>query len=440
MCFVMIFPYLLYGVDQASAASNYNHAELMDYEGYGESMYNSIVEETTFVTGQYTDNKEYVTNSIDQIKDYAKFWWEENKIEGEGVGERLKEVFVEGAAYTLTVGDWVKKFFSDTDSKVNPPPVSYEDFYSPYFYVDSYGGALVPRSGYTIEGVVDGESFGPTSYLSYYLTGMSRGDLADASLCFGNDTCGEYQEVSNSEFSSDVDTLGRTTNLGAAIGLISKWGGNVIVHKDDKPLNIGTPSKPTDNNYKKINDYIQNGMDDKQIRVPEPKPSLTCPNGEKINLTVDGSTFLNKDGSVMLVNKDGTATVNGTSCALQWQTPEMGFIDDKAAMTDSEGNWIDMITGDLLQCVVTGECKPSVPGEDEEVEELDNALIEYVKNAYEYATGVLKTATDGLKSLATGAKDLTALFGTFFSWLPKEMVVLMSSGLGIAIGLRLFRK
>lgn len=76
----------------------------------------------------------------------------------------------------------------------------------------------------------------------------------------------------------------------------------------------------------------------------------------------------------------------------------------------------------------------------EKVEKIDGSLLAYVENAYEYATGFVKTAVDGLKSLGTGAVELTKLYGIFFGWLPKEIVVLMSSGLAIMLGLRIFRK
>lgn len=71
---------------------------------------------------------------------------------------------------------------------------------------------------------------------------------------------------------------------------------------------------------------------------------------------------------------------------------------------------------------------------------IDGSLVAYVKNAYEYATSLINTSVEGLKSLATGAKELTALFGVFMGWLPKEIVVLMTSGLGLMIGLRVFRR
>lgn len=83
---------------------------------------------------------------------------------------------------------------------------------------------------------------------------------------------------------------------------------------------------------------------------------------------------------------------------------------------------------------------PDKDGDGGDVDELDGSLLAYVRNAYKYATEVIETAVDGLKSLAYGATGLTTLYKTFFGWLPKEIQVLMASGLGIMIGLRIFRK
>lgn len=92
-------------------------------------------------------------------------------------------------------------------------------------------------------------------------------------------------------------------------------------------------------------------------------------------------------------------------------------------------------SGGGMVCTEDGKIIPC-----EKVEKIDGSLLAYVKNAYEYATGFVKTATDGLKALGTGAVELTKLYGVFFGWLPKEIVVLMSSGLAIMLGLRIFRK
>lgn len=437
----MIFPYLLSGTLEADAASNYDHNALSEYKGYGEAMYETIVDQTTFVSGQYTENKQYVKDSMGQIRDYADFWLEEKgNLQDACSGTQIftKNCFGEltssAGGYALTVGDWIKNMFTDAEEEISVPDYSvYDSFLS---MCGSYTLCTNPgitaefyKNGVLIGSMVSGKTYHVTMYYDHY---QSDPDIEID--FFGKHVAGKYIDSANW---NKVYVMRATVS--GSVELFSRAGLSLKIKQEDKYMDVGK------HEFSRINDFIHGGgLDDKQLQLPKLKPSLTCPSGEVINLAVDGSTFLNKDGTVMLVNKDGTATVNGTSCALQWQTPQMGYVDDKAAMTDPEGNWIDVLTGEVLECIVEGGCVPVIPDDKEDdkedVEELDNGLIEYVKNAYEYATGVLKTATDGLASLATGAKDLTALFGTFFSWLPKEMVVLMSSGLGIAIGLRLFRK
>lgn len=113
---------------------------------------------------------------------------------------------------------------------------------------------------------------------------------------------------------------------------------------------------------------------------------------------------------------------------------EQGDIDNEVGVITPPGNGSG--SGDSgMVCTEDGQIIPC-----KKVEKIDGSLLAYVKNAYEYATGFVKTATDGLKALGTGAVELTKLYGVFFGWLPKEIVVLMSSGLAIMLGLRIFRK
>lgn len=437
----MILPYLIYGsTGQASAASNYNHAELMEYEGYGEKLYEATVRETTFLTGQYEENRDSVMKTIDTMGDYAKYIWNEyDRLTGIGqdVGfvQGFKELVSAGGGYLLTVGDWFKKLFGKYDAE------------------EATTGGIIETDMYTQNGAsyrlkdpyfVDMSSAGFGHFEQFIAFSNNNNDATYFVPTISS--LGNYHEVGpEHRFETKEQMLAakqayRDATYSDLVSAITKFnsltGTSIrIVTADGLDVDLMPRRNP---DFDKVYNVIKNFPPDQQIAIPELRPSLTCPGGEKINLAIDGSTFLGKDGSVMVVDKNGTATVNGTTCNLNWELPQMDYIDDKPAMTDKDGNWVDIVTGDFLKCVVTGDCKPSVPGD--KVEDLDTSLIAYVKNAYEYATGVLKTATDGLKSLAAGAKDLTALFGVFFSWLPKEMVVLMSSGLGLAIGLRLFRK
>lgn len=443
---------------KASANTAYNHNELLEYKGYGETMYESIVEETTFITGQYTDNKQFVGDSIDQVKDYAKFWLDEQKKINNSCGgtalftkECAGELVTSGGGYLLTVGDFVKKMFTGYGEEYHPQ-LANNDFHN-RFVTKEEGtkNTYKVNAGYQLHLLNDrGEinsTYSNTSGFNryiFYVNNLSF-DNSSAELSFWIQGIPKSNPIAL-KTKAEVDFWlnfrekddGNFSNI---IMLVRDLFGIEMVFETDQGETVPyiEDSKNDFNDFKK---YIDEQI--KNIAIPEPKPSLTCPNGEKINLTVNGSTFLKSDGTVMLVNKDGTATVNGTSCDLAWQAPEMGYKDNVAVMEDKDDNLIDMLTG-VITCMAVPnkqECLlDKVPEKDVgKVEPLDTSLLEYIKNAYTYATQSLKVATDGLKSLANGAKDLTSLFGVFFSWLPREMVVLMSSGLGLMIALRLFRK
>lgn len=79
-----------------------------------------------------------------------------------------------------------------------------------------------------------------------------------------------------------------------------------------------------------------------------------------------------------------------------------------------------------------------VPCKD--IEAIDGGLLAYVRDSYNYASSAVKTAVDGLESIATGSAGLVALYSEIFDWLPDEVTVLLTSGLMLMIGLRVFRK
>lgn len=433
MCTVIIL--LLVKPPQASAAVNtYDHNALSEYEGYGQAMYETIVEQTTFVTGQYTDNKQYVKDSITQIKDYANFWLNEqgnlnNACGGTQIFTKncLGELASSAGGYALTVGDFIKNLFSDANESevIAKPPVyngvittSKDSFYFavPDGYYMVFNHTTSPKKVNTAGATIHYES--GKVFLSVSGAESQRLPTTKERL---------YETLYNNFKSSD--------NASTLLSLLAYFDITVTVKRENE--------SPINPNFDRLNRYVQESSP--KIIAPQPKAYLNCPDGTRIDMAINGSTFLDASGQVMNVNKNGTAQVSSQICNLGWEKPKVDYVDDKPAITDKDGNWLDGITGELLQCVLLDNCVPSKPDDKDkddknEIEPIDNSLVEYVKNAYEYATGVLKTATDGLKSLGTGAKELTALFGVFFSWLPREMVVLMSSGLALMIGLRLFRK
>jgi len=69
---------------------------------------------------------------------------------------------------------------------------------------------------------------------------------------------------------------------------------------------------------------------------------------------------LNSDGTVTVVNKDGTAQVDNVTCQLGWEKPEVKYIDDRAAIQTPDGKWQDAETG---KAIVEKEPEPEKPTE-----------------------------------------------------------------------------
>lgn len=452
LCLLIIFP--LVQAPQIKASEVYDHEALLQYKGYGQAMYETIVDQTSFVSGQYTDNKEYVSQSINEIRDYANFWLNEQGNLNTACGglnlftsNCLGELVVSAGGYALTVGDVIKNLFNDYEIKSNEIPIG-----MPNVSIDPSQFTLISNDKSAQTYVIDINSgklkindatYNAGRRLNLMVMAHIASDIKQMALYLDNYkfTYRNYGAFNNNyvEFNSWRDGIYAefpTSDIVSIFNYLSAvTGASFISINNNNEPSIPPITKPTTI----INNYIKESAP--VVSIPKPKAYLTCPDDIKIEMAINGSTFLDVNGNVMNVNTDGTAEISSQVCNLGWEKQQVQYIDDTAAITDSKGNWLDVLTGELLLCVLDDNCVPAVPPVEEvEPEPLDNTLLLYVKNAYDYATQVLKTGTDGLKSLAQGAKDLTSLFGIFFSWLPNEFVVLMTSGLGIAIGLRLFRK
>ena len=348
-----VFVLLFNVVSPAMAAVNepYDHKALMEYDGYGKAMYETMVDQTTFITGQYTSNKEYVKKSINQVKDYAKFWWDEAK---ELNHASLTDVVSAGGGYLLTIGDWFKKMFGGYEEKYHPPQID----------TDVYNKFVILKDGSDKEYMVDPEyemvivsSLGQSiyrsrdGYIEFNISGSWGGDI---------DGCTNVNEL-NAQLEFKVNGVGITARKDfykSSVCDLAHW-------KDSKPNNFGQvmrlasmfdvqiffkksgvvvtpPVKPTNDDFDRFKKYLDEKLD--KIATPQPKPYLVCPNGSKIQMSVSGSTFLSADGTTMIVNKDGTAEVNSDICKLGWDKPVVKYIDGRAAIETPEG-WQDAETG-----------------------------------------------------------------------------------------------
>jgi len=348
---------LLNIVSPALAAVNepYDHKALMEYDGYGKAMYETMVDQTTFITGQYTSNKEYVKKSINQVKDYAKFWWDEAK---ELNHASLTDVVSAGGGYLLTIGDWFKKMFGGYEEKYHPPQID-TDAYSKFvilkegsdreYFVDpEYVMVIVTSRG---ESTYDSRS----GYIKFGVGGSYTGDIQGctnvhelrAQVEFSVD--GVDVTPRKEFFKNDVCDIyhwrdSKPNNFGQVMWLASMFDVQIFFKKSG--VVVTPPVKPTNDDFDRFKKYLDEKLD--KIATPQPKPHLVCPNGTKIQMSVSGSTFLSADGTTMIVNKDGTAEVNSEICKLGWDKPVVKYIDGRAAIETPEG-WQDAETGKKIE-------------------------------------------------------------------------------------------
>ena len=326
-----------------AANAEYDHEKLMEYDGYGKAMYETIVEETSFVTGQYTKNKDYVNKSIDQIRDYANFWWNDQKWDSEPwTYDRFKEMVAKPTGYLLTVGDWVKKLFGGYKEKHHPsePVPDYYNQFVEFYSNDSEMFRVKP--GYTMR-IDNGLTYTAEKGFKKVEASIDwiSNSVIDVSFVYGGVRFGTkrfyYEEDKN--FFKTWKANGNFQNVMHLAALT-----NTRIDFLENGQEIIRPSLPNDfDDFKK---YI----DDKfsQITTPRPTPYLSCPNGTKIQMSIDGGTFLGVDGKAMIVNKDGTAKVDSSICKLGWNKPVVKYIDNRAAIETPDGKWQDAETGKML--------------------------------------------------------------------------------------------
>lgn len=312
----------------AYAANDYNHAELLEYEGYGQAMYESIVEQTTYISGQYTDNKEYVTQSIDEIKSYADFWkndfnnWDQS-CNNDFTG--CMRGMLEGTGgLVLTVGDFIKNLFSDYEETfLSTPPVIDSEFY----HHDGHSRYTL-RNGLVFSSnlkELDGQyavNFGAWKQSASARNLIISINSYDIEIPYDNasESQTKMQEI------RDVLPIGNLSSVLAVLNSVS--GVSVSIRNGEgEAFPGGDGGNP---NISSINNYIKDNP--VQIPMPQLAPTLVCPDGTKIKMGISGSTFIAVNGETMLVNKDGTAEVNGEICNLNWEKPTVKY--------DPEGNVI----------------------------------------------------------------------------------------------------
>ncbi|MFE3573846.1 hypothetical protein [Lysinibacillus sp. NPDC059133] len=362
------------------ASKEYDHEALMQYDGYGKAMYETIVDETNFITGQYTDNKDFVNKSIDQIRDYGKFWWNEQNWDSEPwTYDRFKEMVAKPAGFLLTVGDWFGKLFNGYE-ETQKNDVDYDGYYSPYLYTtgnEAYS-MLHARDDYEI--VVGIPYSGKTFVTQRLEVGFNNSYWSEIQFFvrenYREHYTGPVIKTSDSEFLGYWERIygdpgDRPLTVSRTLSNLSFIGATVYVREKKTENKIPPPSGGSNENLRKMRDFIDNGGV-KDVATPQPRPYLSCPNGSKIQMSISGSTFLSVDGKAMIVNKDGTAQVDSAICKLGWDKPVVKYIDDRAAIQTPDGKWQDAETGKTIdEKEPDQEKEPNNPSCDISDEEMD---------------------------------------------------------------------
>lgn len=95
---------------------------------------------------------------------------------------------------------------------------------------------------------------------------------------------------------------------------------------------------------------------------------------------------------------------------------------------------------DIINQIIIEINNGGVPGGGGTVQPIDQGLIAYVRNSYDYATNAITTGVQGIQSLTTGLVGMSALIGSVFAYLPPEILTFVGSAFIITAGLWVFKK
>lgn len=431
---IIIFFTSLIAFNTNVSATNYqyDHNALLQYEGYDNALYESMVKQTYYVAGAETGTQDYVNNTIDEVMEYAYLYPAESC---NNIGDCLGDFFIgvgdniiQLGDYIITTGSWLPELFNSFNnqngSQIPDEKVPINDYSSIEQAFSVYSGgsyAIKVNPGYLVTLILPNgtiKNLSVDDVITAYLSGQGfPDDSKDRSYYAGkvNNVSGSPHYMS---LESWYEYHNRTDkeSVNGVINAIHFAGASMSIEYKGLRLDIPDYSpKPKPINI--INNYIQE--DNMRLPIPKPKPVLSCPNGVQMNLIVDESNFLDNKGKVVNVDLDGTSN----DCSLTWIVPNIYYDNaGNVVMEDPDGTII------------------IPPGDTDIIEKPDNSLLAYIANAYNYGVNALKTGVEGLTSVVNGSAGLINLYERMFSWLPKEMVAFLTGGLLLMIGLRVIRK
>lgn len=396
---------------QPKANEVINFEEMGEYDGYLEAFYESYVTNSAYVAARYTENLGYVEGIISQLKQNVKAVVDELKstsCNDEPNCNSAIELYKKIIAGTATIFDFVKNFFDDEE----------ENFYQ---YDDSwYANYFGFQSALNIK-TVSGYEFVVKDYngVIYYNTEVSgASSYANALMRVGGEYIGVKPDVL---FDETWGVVGQSWSHTAFMIASSKLGVTIGIRSTGSDVE---EKPPIDTNYGTINNYIQNNNN---LVHPDYKPQigaqLVCPSATT-NLDIVGGALMLNDYTLDVNKQTGQTVFNGENCLVNF-IPTMPEITDDGRIVaiNSDGTRVDLETNLPIN-----------------VDDMDYSLIEYVSNAYNYATTVIQNGVNGLRSIISGTSGLITFTGSMFAFLPPEILSLFIGGFSIALGLWVFKK
>lgn len=205
-----------------------------------------------------------------------------------------------------------------------------------------------------------------------------------------------------------------------------------------------TPQQITNIYNRTVNNFNEGRRFDENY-TPNVTPFLSCPNtNNNLDLKYDdgiwygitketarveknnfawlfGSPVSANTNVTIIINSEGKTIHNGEECELDFKFPNIQI----------------HINGDISS---DGESILRMPNDVPPSEEMDDSILGYIREAYEFATKSINTGVEGLKSILLGTVGLISIVTAFFDFLPPELLTLFIGGFSIALGLWVFKR
>lgn len=320
---VLILVLILSSFDMGNAsAANLSHKQMSDIygQGYHNALLETVVEVNAKASTRLEENRNLLTQYYDDTKGYIN-----QRIQDYGNVKNFGELLVEQASGAITLADGVlellSSFFEEEGGEGTPVPETCKLFPQPHDN-GAWGVSLPPVSSCGFDIVyVDSNGRKRTGGHSLVVNVYSSYSVYRINI---------YGTLYNSDRKSlmglpttiaSLDSVLRTAFDGRAW---IEFKGNQYLEEKVEP-----------NFYKSaFNNYYNKPTSRQPIYIPQLKPKLSCPDGDKV-VQIDGR------GGFVYANG---VPVDSSGCTVYWQKPNVTVDDDgKVLLTDPDtGETIDV--------------------------------------------------------------------------------------------------